>query len=364
VAVVYASAYLAAAAVIVLMLLVFILNRVVLNPLARVTRHAVAIGEGKDLTTRLDFKANDEIGVLAREFDCMVARLAESRGNLIDQSFQAGLAELAKGVLHNLGNAMTPIGVRLTGLRHRLQLAPAENAESAVAELARGEADPLRRADLEEFVRLACIELASVVKGVVDDVEIMCRQTAIVQTVLSEQMSTTRDEHVVESVRLPELLAQALEVVPDAARQLLVIEADKSLATVGVVTVARTVLRLVLQNVIINAADAIRESGRRQGKLHIAAEIVRDANGERLHLCCTDNGVGIDPEHLSRIFERGFTTKSAKTNYGIGLHWCANSIGALGGRIWAASDGTGLGASVHVVIPLTAAESVQAARVA
>jgi two-component system, NtrC family, sensor kinase len=360
----YASAYLAGAAVIVLILLMFILDRVVLNPLARVTRHAVAIGEGKDLTTRLEFKTNDEIGVLACEVDRMVASVAESRAKLIDQSFQAGFAELAKGVLHNLGNAMTPIGVRLSGLRDRLRSAPADDAELAVAELARDNVDPTRRADLEEFVRLACVELASVVRAVETDVEVMSRQTSIVQTALTEQMRGTRNVHVVESVRLPELLAQALEVVPDAARKLLLIDADKSLAKVGVVKVARTVLRLVLQNLIINAADAVRECGKSQGSLHITAEILRESDGERLHLCCADNGAGIVPDNLARIFEKGFSTKSKRTNYGIGLHWCANSIGALGGRIWATSEGTGRGASMHLMIPLTATESASIARVA
>jgi two-component system NtrC family sensor kinase len=360
----YASAYLTGAAVIVLILLMLILDRVVLNPLARVTRHAVAIGEGKDLTTRLDFEANDEIGILACEFDRMVARVAESRAELIDQSFQAGFAELAKGVLHNLGNAMTPIGVRLSCLRDRVRSAPAEDAELAVAELARDDVDPARRADLEEFVRLACADLASTVKGVGTDLEVMSLQTSIVQTALSEQMQVSRNEHVVEPVRLPELLAQALAVVPDAARKLLLIEADTSLAKVGVVKVACTVLRLVLQNVIINAADAVRECGKSQGSLHITAEIQSDSDGERLHLCCADDGAGIAPDHLVRIFEKGFSTKSKKTNYGIGLHWCANSIGALGGRVWATSEGAGRGASMHVMIPLSATDSMLTARVA
>jgi two-component system NtrC family sensor kinase len=60
---------------------------------------------------------------------------------LVDQSFQAGFAELAKGVSHNLGNAMTPIGVRLSGLRDRLRSAPTEDAELAVAELARDDVE-------------------------------------------------------------------------------------------------------------------------------------------------------------------------------------------------------------------------------
>jgi diguanylate cyclase (GGDEF)-like protein len=75
-AVYYALAYLMIAAVVIVVLLVILLNRAVLNPLGRVTRHAVAIGEGADLTTRLDFKGKDEISVLAREFDGMVAHVA------------------------------------------------------------------------------------------------------------------------------------------------------------------------------------------------------------------------------------------------------------------------------------------------
>jgi len=360
-AVAYASAYSLAAAVVVLILLVVILNRVVLTPLARVTRHAVAIGAGEDLTRRLDFSSKDEIGVLAQEFDGMVARVAESRRELVDQSFQAGFAELAKGVLHNLGNAMTPIGVRMSRLRDRLRAAPAENAEQAVAELASGAPDPARRADLEEFVRLACNELALAVKAAEIDVAVMNRQTAIVQAALTEQLQAARNEHVIESVRLPELIAQSLEIVPESCRQRLMVATDDSLKRVGVVNVARTVLRLILQNLIINAADAVREAGKSKGVLHVAAEIVREANGEQLHLHCKDDGIGIAANNLERVFEKGFSTKSKATNYGIGLHWCANAIGALGGRLWAASDGPGRGASMHLMVPLCARESVSIA---
>src|ERR1700730_11532019 len=126
-AVTYASICLVRAAV--LVLLVSVLNRLILTPLAVVTRHAVALDEGKDLTTRLDLARTDEIGVLARELDRMGARVAESRTPLVDQSFEAVFADLAKGVLHNLGNAMTPIGVRLANLRERLRAAPSDDAE-------------------------------------------------------------------------------------------------------------------------------------------------------------------------------------------------------------------------------------------
>ena len=360
-AVTYASLYLIGAAVTVLLLLVVALNRIVLKPLARVTRHAVAVGEGTDLSARLSLSGQDEIAQLAREFDRMVERVADSRRQLVDQSYQAGFAELAKGVLHNLGNAMTPLGVRLAKLGDRLRNAGAGDVELALSELAKEKAassgaPSARREDLEEFLRLACRELAACVKEAQDDVAVAQRQSTIVQTAFSELMRSTRNAHVVETVRLPDLVAQTLEIVPDACRQRLVVGTDESLRKVGAVQVARTVLRLILQNLIINAADAVRDAGRDRGMLQFAAEIVGEAHSEQLHLHCKDDGIGIAADNLQRVFDKGFSTKSRDTNHGIGLHWCANAIGALGGRIWAVSEGLGMGASMHLMLPLPVRE--------
>jgi two-component system, NtrC family, sensor kinase len=350
-----ASACLFAAAVLVLILLVVVLNRVILDPLALVTRHAVAIGEGGDATP-LGLPRADEIGLLAREFDRMVQRVTETRMQLVDQSFQAGFAELARGVLHNLGNAMTPLGVRLANLGERLRSAPAEDAEQAVNELQSRSCDLTRKADLEEFLRLACKELAITVRAAQEDVAVMSRQTTAVQSMLVEQMRAARNEHVIEPVRLTELLSQSLEIVPDACRQRLTVDTDETVQRLGVVRVARTVLRLILQNLIINAADAVRDAGRDKGVLRVSAEIVRERDVQQLHLQCKDDGVGIAPQNLERVFEKGFSTKSPETNHGIGLHWCANAMSALGGRIWAASEGPGRGASLHLMVPLVGRE--------
>ena len=353
----YLSTCLAVAGGVLLALLLVILNRVVLAPLALVTRHAVAIGRDADLTARLELKKQDEFGVLAHEFNGMVARLAESRRQLVDQSFEAGFGELAKGVLHNLGNAMTPIGVRLSSLQARLREAPVQDAEQAVAELESGAVDLQRELQLKEFVRLACRELARTLGTVEQDVVVMSRQTKVVQSVLAEQLRNARPQHVIEAVRLPELVSDALEIVSDAARQRLRIEIDESLKSVGSLLLARMVLRLVLQNVIINAADAIRAAGMDRGVIRFIADIQHELDRPVLHLQCRDDGVGIPEENIGRIFESGFSTKSRETNCGIGLHWCANALNALGGRIWASSAGNGHGATMHILLPVNVRET-------
>jgi C4-dicarboxylate-specific signal transduction histidine kinase len=206
-------------------------------------------------------------------------------------------------------------------------------------------------------MRLGCREMTASIAESRADVEVIERQATLVQTASSELMRSTRNEHVIESVRLPDLVNQTLEIVPDSCRQRLLVDADESLRHIGAVRVARTVLRLVLQNLIINAADAVRDAGRETGVLRVGAEIVRERDRDQLHLHCRDNGVGIAKQDLERVFDKGFSTKSRETNYGIGLHWCANAIAALGGRIWAASEGPGLGASMHLMVPLAIRET-------
>ena len=354
-AIMVASLLIFGLSIVVLLLILVLLNRLVLSPLDRVTRHAVAIGENPDLPERLNSGARDEFGQLAAEFDRMVDRFVETRSELVDQSFQAGFAEMSKGVLHNLGNALTPLGVRLEALSRRLRESPAADIRLAAAELASVNDDAARRAALLEFVELGAGEMAAMIEAASADVETMQRQASLMRASLSEQVRVSHSKAaLVESVRLPELVQQSLEIVPDASRRRLAVEADESLQRIGAVRVARTVLRMVLQNLIINAADAVRDAGRERGVFRVAAEIVREADHDALHLRCEDNGVGISPDNLERVFEKGYSTKSRDTNQGIGLHWCANAILALGGRVWATSEGPGRGASLHLQLPLSA----------
>jgi sensor domain CHASE-containing protein len=352
-AILIAAASLMGAAMLALVMIMAFLNRYVLAPLTRVTRHAVAVGENPDLTDRLNFTTEDEFGKLAREFDGMVERLATTRRDLVDQSFQAGFAEMAKGLLHNLGNALTPLGVRLSTMERRMREAPAADLELAVDELSRSGGDPARRAELLEFMALGCREMTQAVKETGADIELLQRQASLMRASLNDQTrGASHKAPIMESVHLPELVAQSLDIVPDASRRRLHLELDESLRSIGPVRVARTVLRLVFQNLIINAADAVRDAGKDQGVFRVAAEIVRDGDHANLHLQCQDDGMGIERDKLERVFEKGFSTKSKDTNQGIGLHWCANAILALGGHMWATSEGPGHGASLHMKFPV------------
>jgi signal transduction histidine kinase len=125
-------------------------------------------------------------------------------------------------------------------------------------------------------------------------------------------------------------------------------------------------LHQIIQNIVLNAAEAIRESRRESGAVRVSAREVsgREGGEDCLELIFADNGVGIDPENLARLFERGFTTKSHMSNSGFGLHWCANVLNALGGAIEASSDGIGRGACLRMRVPSQASTDVTAQQAA
>jgi signal transduction histidine kinase len=157
---------------------------------------------------------------------------------------------------------------------------------------------------------------------------------------------------VIEIAELATLVDRGVQMVAPAMQQRLHIELDGSVAAIGAVPVPRLLLQQVIQNLVLNAAESVRDAGRERGHLLVTARVEPAQGGEQLVLRFTDDGGGIAAEHLARVFEKGYSTKSRETNLGIGLHWCANAVAALGGAMRAESPGPGQGATLQVTLPL------------
>jgi len=85
-------------------------------------------------------------------------------------------------------------------------------------------------------------------------------------------------------------------------------------------------------------------------KLTLALASVRDGDRTWLRFQVIDNGIGIAPENLTRIFAHGFTTR--ESGHGFGLHGAANLAAEMGGSLTAASDGLGRGSTFTLDLPL------------
>jgi len=357
----FATVSMVLAGCLVLLLMLVGMRRSLLDPISELTTRALLVGSRQDLDVRLNSQRRDELGLLAREFDRMVERLAEARQQLVEQSYKSGIAEMASGVLHNIGNALTPLGVKLGNLKAALAAAPVDEVGLAAAELSEVGSevgtDVARRADMQIFLSLAGKELAELVGRARRDLEEIQANVDHIQQILADQHRFSRAERVIEPVALAPLVQETVALLPDALHAVARIELGPGLERVGPVRAARVALQQVVSNLLINAAEAIAADGDRPlpGRVRVIAGETVFEGVPMVHLRFMDDGIGIAAENLSRIFQRGFSTKSRGS--GTGLHWSANTIQTLGGRLFAESDGPGRGACFNLLLPRAARSS-------
>jgi two-component system NtrC family sensor kinase len=105
-------------------------------------------------------------------------------------------------------------------------------------------------------------------------------------------------------------------------------------------------LQQVFLNIIINAEQAMLEAHGR-GKLTIATEWVGDA----VRISITDDGPGISPDNMKKLFHPFFTTREVGKGTGLGLSICHGIVTEHGGKIYAQSE-LGKGATFVVELPI------------
>ncbi|MGD8563471.1 MAG: CHASE4 domain-containing protein, partial [Desulfarculaceae bacterium] len=339
-----------AAGVVILLGLWAILQKTVLAPLARLKQHVVDMGQSQDLEARLDLKRQDELGALAEEFNRMVGELATARRHLLEQSYYSGQAETAAGVLHNVGNVLSPMVLAIDRLKSRLKEFPFENVSQAADDLAKLPAAPGRARDLAEYLKISHQELLGLCSQFERELGGLLERSRQIEQVLADHQRFARAERPLEKIKLDQLLQDSLALVPEDLRKIAPLNIGNGLSSLGTVQVPRVPLMQVIANLITNAAESIERAGQREGRIDLEAKLENSQAGEMVHISISDNGQGLDPAAKQRIFERGYSSKT-RHSAGLGLHWCANTVAAMKGRIYANSKGIGLGADFHILFP-------------
>ena len=140
----------------------------------------------------------------------------------------------------------------------------------------------------------------------------------------------------------------AFAAVSDAART---VPVQREFDTVPPILVDKHKVLQILVNLVRNARHACLASDAREKR--VVVRVGSHDGGVRIAV--TDNGIGIAPEHMTRIFSHGFTTK--RDGHGFGLHSGALAARELGGALRAASDGSGKGATFTLDLPLRPPET-------
>ncbi len=343
-----------------LMLVMWIvLSRLIVGPLSTVTTHAVRVGSASDLRARLRMTRPDEIGVLAREFDRMVDRLAESRAQMLEVAHHAGKAEVATNVLHNVGNVLNSVNVSANLVNEKLRRSEVGTLGLA-AQMLREHQDQLgefltrdeRGRQLPAFLGELATQLSAEQETMVQEMRGLCDSVEHIRRIVDMQQEHSRHKALAETVEPAALVEEALALSADA--QAGQVEVERDFAALEALPLDRHRVLQILVNLLTNARQALAGASASEPRLRVSLGRVTDAGQDCLRIQVVDNGTGIAPENLERIFAFGFSTRT--NGHGFGLHGAANMAREMGGSLVAASDGPGRGATFTLTIPLARAE--------
>jgi PAS domain S-box-containing protein len=281
--------------------------------------------------------------------------LEEVHKQLLIASRQAGMAEVATNVLHNVGNVLNSVNVSASLVAERIK-------KSKCAGLGRVAALLSSHADLTAFLgsaqgRHLPAYLQELSQDLLDERDASVAELAAlranvehIKEIVTMQQGYAKRGGLTDTLDIRVLAEDSLRM-NEGAFSRHGVSVVRDFAEVPLIQVDKHKVLQILVNVIRNAkyACAEMEGGAKRVTVRIRA------TPSSVIVAVIDTGIGIPPENLERIFNHGFTTRT--DGHGFGLHSSALAARELGGSLYATSAGTGEGATFTLTLPLTHAES-------
>jgi PAS domain S-box-containing protein len=310
-------------------------------------------------TTKVPMRdqAGKVVGVVGINRDITEIKRAEEKLEALNKqmltlSRSAGMAEVATDVLHNVGNVLNSVNVSAGVLAERLRASKVEGVSKLArllreqgAELGRfltederGRKVPTYLEQLAEHLEQERAELGKELDGLMLNID-------HIKEIVAMQQNYARVSGVVETVELSGLVEDAFKIHGGAyVRHGITVEQDYG--KVPTISVDKHKALQILVNLLHNAKYACDAANRPDKRVTVR---IMAAGQERVKVVVSDNGVGIAPENLTRVFTQGFTTR--KGGHGFGLHSGALGAKELGGSLTVHSDGMGHGATFILELP-------------
>ena len=314
--------------------------------------HAELEQRVRDRTAELSCANNDLKDEIA-ERKRAEAEVEKAHKQLLDTARQAGMADVATNVLHNVGNVLNSLNVSATlvaeGVRgskvsdlKRLAKLLGEHTDDFAAFLA----DDKRGRQVPTYITQLVTHLTREHEFLLQEIQSLTENIGHIKQIVAMQQNYAKVSGILETIHPAELIENALLMNAGAlVRHEITVVRDYE--QVPPITVDKHKVLQILINLIGNAKYAIDENGPSERLLRLRLECME---GERIRISVIDTGIGIPKENLSRIFQHGFTTK--RNGHGFGLHSSAIAATELGGSLNAQSDGVTLGATFVLELPI------------
>ena len=297
-------------------------------------------------------QANTELAAEVAERKRIATQMEATYNELLTASREAGMSEVASNVLHNVGNVLNSVNISASVVADHLARFRVGSL-SRVASLLREHSKDLpqflandpRGKQLPAFLIELSEHLVNEQTSIISEMSFVKKKIEHIKDIVAMQQNYARVAGLTETVKITDLVEDAIQMNLDAlARHDIKIVRDFD-HSVPEITVEKHKVLQVLVNLVRNAKYACDESGNPEKLM-----TVRVSNAEnRVQISVIDNGIGIPPENLTKIFIHGFTTK--KEGHGFGLHSGALAAKDMGGVLRAQSAGVGKGAHFTLELP-------------
>lgn len=272
-------------------------------------------------------------------------KLEELNKIISDISRSAGMAEIANGVLHNVGNVLNSVNVsssvirdmlRNTGTKSIFKLV--ELLEENKACLAEFISHDEKGSQIPRFLQLLADKQQKQETEFYTELTYLDKNILHIKNIISMQQSYSGSFGVTEHVNMADLIEDALKInlhnIENAH-----IEIVRKIQVFPELHLDRHKLMQVVVNLISNAVYALTDTNNDNKTLTVTLLQLETM----IKIEIKDTGVGISSEDLKNLFKYGFTKR--KNGHGFGLHHCALIANELGGKITVVSDGLGKGAT-------------------
>ena len=276
--------------------------------------------------------------------------LQQTNEDLLRASRMAGMAEVATGVLHNIGNVLNSLNVSSNVVTDLIRRSKSTNLERICGLLEANDDDLGKFFTTDEkgkqipgFLKKLASVLTQEQETLLTELEEMHAGIEHIRDIITTQQGYAKMGGTVQQLDPEELIEQAMHMEDNSLRRHDV-NIERHIEPRPHIYVEKHKLIQVLVNLLRNAKQAMASN--RTKNLLVTAVKTKDGG---VAISLTDNGNGIPEENLSKIFSHGFTTK--KDGHGFGLHSCELAVKEMGGKIYAASKGPGHGATFTVELP-------------
>lgn len=315
------------------------------------------------LHTRLEETAKRERAIkkyqeeLERLVEARTRDLKAAQNRLVNRAMEAGREQLSAMVLHNIGNAMTPLGVFMASLREN-------NVDRHIGYLTKCHAElKAHENDLAQFLRQNARgrDVFDFMGKLIADLEVAFqhnRQTetkinesiGYISEIISMQQAYAASSHEVKRrTDLNDLVDDAIRMQIGALEKRDIRVETSLQPSLPPLIIDKTRLMQVLVNIIKNGYEAMDQvdGAPREKRMHFSTYA---ADG-RIGLAVKDTGIGVHPDMSEKLFDMGH---SGKGSSGFGLYYCKMFAETNGGRLSIESDGVGRGAVVRIEFLRTA----------